>query len=100
MGDTGQDSMPEQAPGEVTMILLADEIETWGYSSTVHYTHAPRSVVMQIYLAGRMDFTEIDRQQRIVRANALFTKIIARGIETDLLTLPHIMANVRARDLT
>ena len=37
------------------MILLADEVFAWGHIATMHYTHPPRSVVMQASLASRVD---------------------------------------------
>ncbi|MDT5184619.1 MAG: hypothetical protein QOI29_2777, partial [Mycobacterium sp.] len=27
------------------MIVLTDTVNTWGYSATVHYSHAPHTVI-------------------------------------------------------
>ncbi len=38
------------------MIVLTDTVNTWGYSATVHYSHASHSVVAQSALALHMEF--------------------------------------------
>jgi hypothetical protein len=38
------------------MIVLTDTVTTWGYSGTVHYSHAPHTVVVQSTLALHMEF--------------------------------------------
>ena len=71
------------------MILFADEVHAWGHTATVHYTHPPRSVLMQFVLAGRMDFTETPPTDPIFRAVALFRSFISNGVETDISGAPH-----------
>ena len=66
------------------MILLSDEVGAWGHIATIHYTHPPRSVVMQASLSARVDFTTTGA----FRATVHFTSFIAGGVETDLLAAP------------
>ena len=54
------------------MILMIDEVRVWGHIATTHYTHPPRSVVMQFSLAGRVDFTETPPNDPVFRAVAFF----------------------------
>jgi hypothetical protein len=83
------------------MILLSDEMRASGYTTTTHYTHPPRSVVMQIALSGRADFTQIAPSDPVLRAFAFFTGFIAAGVETDLTVAPLYGASqFRANDLT
>ena len=70
------------------MITFADEVHAWGHTATIHYTHPPRSVLMQFTLAGRMDFTEHPATDPIFRAMTLFRSYISNGIETDLSGAP------------
>jgi len=83
------------------MILMTDEIRAVaGYVATVHYTHPPRSVVMQVGLSSRADFTETF-PDRFFRSTAVFTRIIAGGAETDLMAAPYFgRASFRADGLT
>jgi hypothetical protein len=79
------------------MIMLTDEIHAWGHIATIHYTHPPRSVVMQASLAGRVDFTTTGAFRGIV----FFTSFIAGGVETDLMAPPIFGASqFRANDLS
>jgi hypothetical protein len=83
------------------MILLTDEMRAWGYTATALYTHPPRSVVMQISLSGRADFTQIDPGDPMLRGVAFFSSFIAGGVETDLMTAPLFgAAQFRANNLT
>jgi hypothetical protein len=83
------------------MILLTDEMRASGYTTTTHYTHPPRSVVMQVGLSGRADFTQTDPGAPILRGFAFFTSFIAAGVETDLMAAPLFGASqFRANDLT
>jgi hypothetical protein len=78
---------------ENAMILMSEELRAWGYTVTSHYTHPPRSVVMQVHLSGRADFTETTPGDPIFRGTAFFTSFIAAGVETDLMVAPHFGAS-------
>jgi hypothetical protein len=83
------------------MILLTDEMRAWGYTVTTLYTHLPRTVVMQISLNGRADFTQIDPGDRTLRGVAFFSSFIAGGVKTDLMAAPLFGATqFRADNLT
>lgn len=83
------------------MILMTDEMRAWGYIATTLYTHAPRSVVMQISLSGRADFTQIDPGDPMLKGVAFFSSFIAGGVETDLMAAPLFgAAQFRADNLT
>lgn len=75
------------------MLTFMDELHAWGHTETVHYTHAARSVAMQIALSSRADFTEIDPQSRIVRAASFFMSYVHAGAEINLLAEPHFGAS-------
>jgi hypothetical protein len=70
------------------MIFFADEIHAWGHTATVHYTHPPRSILMQFVLSARSDFTEHPPSDPIFRAAAFFRSYIGNGVETDLSVAP------------
>jgi len=53
------------------MILMSDELRAWGHTATTQYTHPPRSVVMQVSLAGRMDFTEKEPPRQTLLARIM-----------------------------
>lgn len=79
------------------MILLSDEVFAWGHITTVHYTHPPRSVVMQASLSTRADFTT----SGLFRATVHFTSYMAGGVETDLMAAPIFgAAQFQANNLT
>jgi hypothetical protein len=83
------------------MILMTDEMRAWGYTATTLYTHPPRSVVMQISLSGRADFTQADPGDPMLKAVAFFSSFIAGGVETDLMAAPlYGAAQFRADNLT
>ena len=83
------------------MILLSDEMRASGYTTTTHYTHPPRSVVMQVGLSGRADYTQTEPGDPVLRAFAFFTSFTAAGVETDLTVAPLYGASqFRANDLT
>jgi hypothetical protein len=83
------------------MILMSDEMRAWGYIATTLYTHPPRSVVMQISLSGRADFTKIDPGDPMLRGVGFFSSFIAAGVETDLMAAPlYGAAQFRANNLT
>jgi hypothetical protein len=71
------------------MLIFIDDLRAWGHTETVHYTHAARSVAMQVALSSRADFTEIDPHSRIIRAAAFFMSYVHSGREVDLLAAPH-----------
>lgn len=76
---------------------LTDSVFAGGYTATVHYSHASRSVVMQATLAGRLDFSET-APVLFYRAWALFTRIIDGGSEIDLLAAPRFGPPVFSAD--
>jgi hypothetical protein len=83
------------------MILMTDEMRAWGYIATTLYTHPPRSVVMQISLSGRADFTKIDPSDPMLRGVGFFNSFIADGVKTDLMAAPLFgAAQFRANNLT
>jgi hypothetical protein len=61
------------------LIILADQVIAGGFTATVHYSHAPRSVVLQAALSTRMDFTDIDPADPLVRAAAFFRRRVEDG---------------------
>jgi hypothetical protein len=83
------------------MILMSDEMRAWGYTTTTLYTHPPRSVVMQISLSGRADFTQTEPGDPVLRGFAFFSSFIAGGVRTDLMAAPLFgAAQFRADNLT
>jgi hypothetical protein len=87
--------------GEHNVLTFMDELHAWGHTETVHYTHAARSVAMQIALSSRADFTEIDPQSRIVRAASFFMSYVHAGAEENLISEPHFGAvQFAASDVT
>jgi hypothetical protein len=86
---------------ESTMILMSEELRAWGNVVTAHYAHPPRSVVSQIHLSGRADFTQTTAGDPVFRGVAFFTSFIAGGVETDLMAAPRFGASqFRADNLT
>jgi hypothetical protein len=61
------------------MIVLTDNVNTWGYSATVHYSHAPHSVVAQSTLALHMEFNANIGPNPIFRSYALFRQAVVGG---------------------
>jgi hypothetical protein len=83
------------------MILMSDEMRAWGYTATTLYTHPPRSVVMQVSLSGRADFTQTEPGDPMLRGFAFFSSFIAGGVKTDLMAAPLFgAAQFRANNLT
>ena len=83
------------------MILMSDEMRAWGYTATTLYTHPPRSVVMQISLSGRADFTQTEPGDPMFRGVAFFSSFIAGGVKTDLMAAPLFgAAQFRANNVT
>jgi hypothetical protein len=86
---------------ESAMILLTDEVRAWGHTATMHYTHPPRSVVMQVSLSARADFTETAPGDPMFRGVVFFSGFMAGGVETDLMAAPLFgAAQFRADNLT
>ncbi len=75
------------------MILMSEELRGWGDVVTAHYTHPPRSVVGQVHLSGRADFTQTTPGDPVFRGIAFFTGFTAGGVETDLTAAPHYGAS-------
>lgn len=75
------------------MILMSEELRAWGNIVTAHYTHPPRSVVGQIHLSGRADFTQTTPGDPMFRGVAFFTGFTAGGVDTDLTAAPHYGAS-------
>jgi hypothetical protein len=61
------------------MIVLADTVQTWGYSATVHYSHAARSVVAQSTLAAHMQFNVDLGPKPLFRSYGLFRTAVVDG---------------------
>jgi len=61
------------------MIVLTDNVNTWGYSATVHYSHAPHSVVAQSTLALHMEFNANVGPNPMFRSYALFRHAVVGG---------------------
>ena len=61
------------------MIVLTDTVQTWGYSATVHYSHAPHSVVAQSTLALHMEFNVDLGPNPLFRSYALFRTATVDG---------------------
>lgn len=61
------------------MIVLTDTVKTWGHSATVHYSHAPRSVVAQSTLALHMEFNVNLPPKPIFRSFGFFRTAVVDG---------------------
>lgn len=61
------------------MIVLTDTVRTWGHTATVHYSHAPRSVVVQASLALHMEFNVGLPQEPIFRSYGFFRTAVVGG---------------------
>ncbi|MEW2480128.1 hypothetical protein AB0876_11105 [Mycobacterium sp. NPDC049093] len=61
------------------MIALTDTVKTWGHSATVHYSHAPRSVVAQSTLALHMEFNVDLPPKPIFRSFGFFRTAVVDG---------------------
>ena len=75
------------------MILMSEELRAWGNIVTAHFTHPPRSVVGQIHLSGRADFTQTAPGDPVFRGVAFFTGFTSGGVDTDLTAAPHYGAS-------
>ena len=85
------------AEGDWQLIVLTDTIQTWGYSATVHYSHAARSVVAQSALALHTEFNANVGPNPLYRSYGLLrtaviggTKVTVNG--TDAKSLLGIMS--------
>jgi hypothetical protein len=78
---------------EGKMILMSEELQAWGNVVTAHYTHPPRSIVSQVHLSGRADFTQTTPGDPMFRGVAFFTGFTAGGVDTDLTAAPHYGAS-------
>jgi hypothetical protein len=61
------------------MIVLTDHVHTWGCSVTVHYSHAPHSVVAQSTLALHLEFNSNLPSHPMFRSYALFRTAVVGG---------------------
>ncbi|MFV8052063.1 hypothetical protein [Mycobacterium sp. 48b] len=61
------------------MIVLTDTVQTWGHSATVHYSHAPRSIVAQSTLALHMEFNVDLPPKPIFRSFGFFRTAVVNG---------------------
>jgi hypothetical protein len=61
------------------MIVLTDHVHTWGCSATVHYSHAPHSVVAQSTLALHLEFNSNLPPNPMFRSYAFFRNAVADG---------------------
>lgn len=73
------------------MIVLTDTVKTWGHSATVHYSHAPRSVVAQSTLALHMEFNVDLPPKPIFRSFGFFRTAVVDG-STITLNGPSLVA--------
>jgi hypothetical protein len=64
------------------MIVLTDTVKTWGYSATVHYSHAPHTVVVQSTLALHMEFNANLPPSPQFRSYALIRTAVVGGATT------------------
>ncbi len=72
-------SQLEQAEGDVLVIVLTDTVQTWGYSATVHYSHAARSVVAQSALALHTEFNVDLGPKPLFRSYGLLRTAVVDG---------------------
>jgi hypothetical protein len=61
------------------MIVLTDHVHTWGCSATVHYSHAPHSVVAQATLALHLEFNSNLPLSPMFRSYAFFQNAVVDG---------------------
>jgi hypothetical protein len=61
------------------VIVLTDTVQTWGYSATVHYSHAPRSVVAQSALALHTEFNVDLGPKPLFRSYGLLRTAVVDG---------------------
>src|SRR5690348_14367318 len=61
------------------MIVLTDHVHTWGCTATVHYSHAPHSVVAQSTLALHLEFNSNLPPHPMFRSYALFQNVVVNG---------------------
>jgi hypothetical protein len=61
------------------MIVLTDHVHTWGCTATVHYSHAPHSVVAQSTLALHLEFNSNLPPSPMFRSYAFFQKAVVGG---------------------
>jgi hypothetical protein len=61
------------------MIVLTDHVHTWGCTATVHYSHAPHSVVAQSTLALHLEFNSNLPPHPMFRSYAFFRKAVVGG---------------------
>ncbi|MFG1931425.1 hypothetical protein ACGFK1_12325 [Mycobacterium sp. NPDC048908] len=61
------------------MIILTDTVNTWGYSATVHYSHAAHTVVAQSTLALHTEFNANIGPNPIFRSYALLRRAVVGG---------------------
>lgn len=73
------------------MIVLTDNVKTWGHSATVHYSHAPRSVVAQSTLALHLEFNVDLPPKPIFRSYGFFRTAVVDG-STITLNGPSLVA--------
>lgn len=73
------------------MIVLTDHVHTWGCSVTVHYSHAPHSVVAQSTLALHLEFNSNLPPSPMFRSYALFRTAVV-GAATITVNGPSLVA--------
>jgi hypothetical protein len=61
------------------MIILTDAVNTWGYSATVHYSHAAHTVVAQSTLALHTEFNANIGPNPMFRSYALLRRAVVGG---------------------
>ena len=61
------------------MIVLTDHVHIWGCTATVHYSHAPHSVVAQSTLALHLEFNSNLPPHPMFRSYAFFQNVVVGG---------------------
>lgn len=61
------------------MIVLTDTVQTWGYSATVHYSHAARAIVAQSALALHTEFNSNLGPSPLFRSYGLLRTAVVGG---------------------
>jgi hypothetical protein len=64
------------------MIVITDHVHTWGCTATVHYSHAPHSVVAQSTLALHLEFNSNLPPHPMFRSYAFFQDVVVGGAAT------------------
>ena len=80
--------------GDWQLIVLTDTIQTWGYSATVHYSHAARSVVAQSALALHTEFNANVGPNPLYRSYGLLRTAVIGGTKVTVNGPPLVAAGL------